>query len=174
MEAPLIQRVPTDPAGRALFDLARLFALFGGVVVVAMTVMTLVSIAGRALFSMPLQGDYELIQLGTAVAVAAFLPLTQLRGGHVIVDFFTAHSPLAVRAWLDTLGALLVGVAGAVLAWRMTVGAIGLQQANDQTTILGFPTWIAVAIMVPSFALLGAAGLYTAWLHFARRAGSEA
>lgn len=171
MEAPLAQRLPTDPLGRALFGLARLFALLGGTVVVAMTVMTLVSIAGRALLSAPLQGDYELIQLGTAVAVAAFLPLTQLRGGHVIVDFFTARSPAGVRARLDALGALLVSVAGAVLAWRMSVGAIGLEQANDQTTILGFPTWIAVALMVPSFALLGAAGLYTAWLHLARREG---
>ncbi|MDH5286357.1 MAG: TRAP transporter small permease [Betaproteobacteria bacterium] len=174
MDAPLSRRPPADPLGRALFGLSRAFALAGGVIVVAMTLMTLVSIAGRALLSMPLQGDYELIQLGTAVAVAAFLPMTQLRGGHVIVDFFTARSPASLRARFDALGALLVGLAGAVLAWRMTVGAIGLQQANDQTTILGFPTWIAVALMVPSFALLGAAGLYTAGLHFARRGGEEA
>ena len=173
MEAPLIQRIPADPIGRALFALSRAFALAGGIIVVALTVATLVSIVGRALFSTPLQGDYELIQIGSAIAVAAFLPLTQLRGGHVIVDFFTAHSRPGLRASLDTLGALLVGIAGGVLAWRMTVGAISLQQANDQTTILGFPTWIAVALMVPSFALLGLDGLYTAWLHLARRRGTE-
>jgi TRAP-type C4-dicarboxylate transport system permease small subunit len=168
-EAPLIQRVPTDAAGRMLFVVARLFAVAGGLVMVGLTLMTLASIVGRALFASPVQGDYEMIQIGTAIAVASFLPLTQLRGGHVIVDFFTAKSRPAVRAWLDALGALLVALAGAVIAWRMVEGARSLHEANDQTTILGFPTWIAVAAMIPSFALLAAAGLYTAWLHASRR-----
>lgn len=166
-EQPLIQRVPTDRTGRVLFGLSRGFALLGGLVMIGLTLMTLVSIAGRALLSQPLQGDYELIQIGSAIAIASFLPLTQLRGGHVIVDFFTARSRPAVRAGLDAFGALLVALAGAVIAWRMTDGARSLAAANDQTTILGFPTWIAVALMVPSFALLAAAGLYTAWRHAA-------
>jgi len=173
-EGPLIQRVPTDQFGHVLFVVARAFALAGGLVIVALILMTLVSITGRALFATPVQGDYELIQLGCAVAVASFLPLTQLRGGHVIVDFFTAKSQPRVREWLDAIGALLVGLVGALIAWRMTYGAIGLKEANDQTTILGVPTWYAVALMVPSFALLALAGLYTAWLHVKRVLMSEA
>ena len=172
-EGPLIQRVPVDRVGRALFAIARLLAVGGGLVIIALTLMSLVSIAGRALFATPVPGDYELIQVGCAVAVASFLPLTQLRGGHVIVDFFTAQSRASVRAWLDALGALLVGLAGALLTWRMVIGASGLAEANDQTTILGFPTWIAVALMIPSFALLALAGFYTAWLHFAARHPAE-
>jgi TRAP-type C4-dicarboxylate transport system permease small subunit len=167
-EAPLLQRVPTDRFGHLLFVVARMFALAGGLLVLALVLMTLASIGGRALLSMPVQGDYELIQLGTAVGVASFLPLTQLRGGHVIVDFFTAKSRPAVREWLDAAGAVLVGLAGALIAWRMTHGAISLFEANDETTILGVPTWYAVALMVPSFALLALAGFYTAWLHAKR------
>lgn len=173
-EAPLIQRVPSDRIGRALFALARLLAVAGGLVIVGLTLMSLASIAGRALFSAPVQGDYEMIQVGCAVAVASFLPLTQLRGGHVIVDFFTVRARRSVRAGLDAFGALLVGLAGALVAWRMVAGAVALAQANDQTTILGFPTWVAVAAMVPSFALLAACGLYTAWLHVAQRAERRA
>jgi TRAP-type C4-dicarboxylate transport system permease small subunit len=173
-EGPLIQRVPTDRFGHLLFQAARALALAGGLVIVALTLMSLVSIAGRALFDTPVPGDYELIQLGCAVAVASFLPLTQLRGGHVIVDFFTARSRPAVREWLDALGALLVGLAGALIAWRMTHGAISLREANDQSTILGVPTWHAVALMLPSFALLAVTGLYTAWLHVKRVLASDA
>jgi TRAP-type C4-dicarboxylate transport system permease small subunit len=167
-EAPLLQRVPTDRFGHLLFVVARMFALAGGLLILALVLMSLASIVGRALFSAPVPGDYELIQLGTAVAVASFLPLTQLRGGHVIVDFFTAGSRPAVREWLDAAGALLVGLAGALIAWRMAHGAISLLEANDQTTILGVPTGYAVALMVPSFALLALAGLYSAWLHAKR------
>ena len=175
-EAPLLQRVPTDRFGRLLFAVARAFALAGGLLILALVLMSLASIAGRALLSMPVQGDYELISLGCAVAVASFLPLTQLRGGHVIVDFFTAGSRPAVRGWLDAAGATLVGLAGALIAWRMTHGAISLREANDETTILGLPTWCAVALMTPSFALLAACGFYTAWLHAkrARPGGPEA
>jgi len=170
MSEPLVlKRPPADRVGRLLLTFAKAFALAGGLVLVAMTMMSLVSVIGRAAFAKPLPGDYELIQVGCAVAVAAFLPFCQMRGGHVLVDFFTAHSRPAVRATLDALGALLVGIAAAVLTWRLTAGAIGLQQANDQTTILELPTWYAVALMVPSFALFSAAGFYTAWAHWRSR-----
>jgi len=175
MSEPLvIKRAPTDPVGVLLFGLCRALALAGGLVLIAMMLMSLASIAGRAAFAHPLPGDYELVQLGCAISVAAFLPYCQMRGGHVLVDFFTAHSRLAVRASLDALGALLLGVAAAVIAWRLTAGAVGLREANDQTTILAIPTWWAVALMVPSFALLALSGFYTAWRHWRSRSGEPA
>lgn len=162
-EPVAVKRAPTDRVGMLLFGVCRLFALAGGLVIVGLTLMSLASIVGRAVFTKPLPGDYELVYLGCAVAVAAFLPFCQMRGGHVLVDFFTANSRPSVRAGLDALGALLMALVAAVLAWRMGIGAADLKVANDQTTILAIPTWWAVAAMVPSFALLCAAGLYTAW-----------
>jgi TRAP-type C4-dicarboxylate transport system permease small subunit len=166
-----VRRAPADPVGALLFRICRALALAGGLVLVGLTLMSLVSIVGRAVFARPLQGDYELIQLGCAVSVAAFLPLCQMRGGHVLVDFFTARARPEIRGALDALGALLLAVCAAVFAWRLTAGAIGLREANDQTTILSIPTWWAVALMVPSFALFSAAGFYTAWQHWRRRRG---
>jgi TRAP-type C4-dicarboxylate transport system permease small subunit len=170
-EPLIIKRAPTDPLGVLLFRLCRVLALAGGIVLVAMTLMSLASIIGRAVFTRPLPGDYELVQLGCAITVAAFLPYCQMRGGHVLVDFFTANARPAVRAALDTFGALLLGVAAAVFAWRLTAGALSLAAANDQTTVLEIPTWWAVALMVPSFALLAAAGFHTAWQHWRSRGG---
>ncbi len=172
-EPHVLRRPPADRAGRALLGVTKAFALAGGLVLVAMTLMSLVSVAGRSLFLKPLAGDYELIQIGCAVAVAAFLPFCQMRGGHVLVDFFTVNASPALRAALDAFGALLVGIAAGVFAWRLTLGAIGLHHANEQTTILGFPTWYAVALMVPSFALFALAGLYTAWGHWRSRGGDD-
>ena len=169
-EPPVLQRAPTDRIGQFLLAVTQAFALAGGFILIAMTVMSLVSVFGRAAFNVPLPGDYELIQLGCAIAVSAFLPFCQMRGGHVLVDFFTANSRPAVRAALDTFGALLVGIAAVVFTWRLAAGAIELRLANDQTTILELPTWYAVALMVPSFALFAAAGFYTAWQHWRNRA----
>ena len=170
MSDPSITRhAPADRTGRWLFAATKGFALAGGLILVALTLMSLASIAGRSLLSMPVPGDYELVQLGIAVAVASFLPFCQMRGGHVLVDFFTAHSRPSVRAALDTLGALLLAVAAAVFAWRIAAGALSFKEANDQTTILEIPTWWAMALMVPSFALFSAAGFYTAWRHWLGR-----
>lgn len=165
----VLKRPPTDRFGRALLAATKAFALAGGLVLVALTLMSLVSVAGRAVLTKPLPGDYELIQLGCAVAVAAFLPFCQMRGGHVLVDFFTANARPAIRATLDAFGALLIGIAAAVFTWRLAVGAIGMLHANDQTTILEIPTWYAIALMVPSFALFALAGFYTAWVHWRGR-----
>jgi len=173
-EPPIVKRAPTDPVGLLLFRLCRALALAGGLVLVAMTLMSLASIIGRAAFNKPLPGDYELVQLGCAISVAAFLPFCQMRGGHVLVDFFTANARHSVRAALDAFGALLLGVVAAVFAWRLTAGALTFAAANDQTTILEIPTWWALALMVPSFALLAAAGFYTAWQHWRSRGADGA
>jgi TRAP-type C4-dicarboxylate transport system permease small subunit len=168
-EAVVFKRAPTDPLGVLLYRLSRGFALAGGFVLVAMMLMSLVSIVGRAALNKPLPGDYELVQLGCAIAVAAFLPFCQMRGGHVLVDFFTANSRPSLRAALDTLGALLLAVAAAVFTWRLCAGAVSMKVANDQTTILELPTWWTIALMVPSFALFSATGFYTAWQHWRSR-----
>ncbi|GAB4469247.1 MAG: hypothetical protein OHK0044_11140 [Burkholderiaceae bacterium] len=157
--------MPADAFGRALWRASEGFALAGGLVFVVLTLLVTASILGRWLFAKAVPGDYELMQLGCAVGVAAFLPWCQLRGGHVIVDFFTARIGPRPRAALDALGAALLAGCSALVAWRMVEGARSLAEAGETSTVLALPTWIPVALMVPSFALLAAAGAYTAWRH---------
>lgn len=142
--------------------LARAFAFAGGVVLVAMTGMSVVSIAGRTVLSRPLAGDFELVQVGCAVAVAAFLPYCQLRRGNIIVDFFTVRAPARVQAALDAFGALAVAAVMALLAWRTTAGMLTVKAAGEVSMIVGFPIWIGYAAIVPSLALAALVGLATA------------
>ena len=147
---------------RALDLLARAFAFAGGVVLVAMTGMSVVSIAGRTVLSRPLAGDFELVQAGCAVAVAAFLPYCQLRRGNIIVDFFTVRASPRVQAALDALGALLLAAVMALLAWRTAAGMLTVKAAGEITMIVGFPVWLGYAAIVPSLALTALVGLATA------------
>lgn len=150
---------PAGPFGRAVRLLSVGFALAGGAVLVAMTLATTASILGRWLLSRPLPGDYELAQLGTAVAVAAFLPYCAIRGGHVLVDFLTARAPARVRAALDALGNAAIAAIGFLIAWRLAVGLVDLRAAGETTMVLAIPTWWAYAPMAAAFALLGLAAL---------------
>lgn len=156
-----------DLAGRILEALSKAFAIGGGLIMTALTLMSLYSVLMRNLADRPIQGDFELVQLGCAVAVSAFLPFCQLRGGNIIVDFFSAHASRPVRSKLDGFGALLVGLALGLIAWRTAVGALSAKASSETTMIMGLPVWWAYALMTPPFALAALAGLYGAWRHWA-------
>lgn len=168
MSEPLWQQAfaPKDRPGRVLFHLCRWFAVGGGLVLVAMTVMSVASIASRAVTGKPLLGDFELVQLGCAVAVASFLPWCQMRRSHVIVDFLTTGLNPRARAVLDALGAILLAACAALVAWRMVLGTIGLKDSGESSMLLAVPIWYAYVPMVPAFALLALAGLHTAWVEW--------
>lgn len=144
----------TAPVGAVLRRLSVGLAVFGGILLSAGALMTVVSVTGRYLFASPIAGDVELVELGAGAAVAAFLPYCQLRGGHVIVDFFTGGLPPGRRARLDGLNALVFAFCAGLVAWRMALGGIDTFLTNDETMVLGVPTWISYAVMVPAFALL--------------------
>ena len=84
MEEP---QVPTSPAMRRLEQCCDASAAVGALVLIAVALMTTVSVVGRAFFSHPILGDVELVQLGCAVVVTSFLPYTQFRRANIIVDF---------------------------------------------------------------------------------------
>ena len=153
----------SGPVGYLLAWLARALTLFGGLILLVMMTLLVVSVTGRYLLDSPVQGDFELVQIGCAICVTAFLPYCQLQRGHVIVDFFTMRLSARHRRWLDVLGALLLAAAAALLAWRMALGAWGVKEAREASMILDLPIWWGYALMVPSFALLAAVALHTAW-----------
>lgn len=148
------------PCGRLLLGMSRWAALAGGLVFVGLVVMSVVSIVGRKLASAPIPGDVELLQLCAAFASASFFAYTHLMQGDVKVDFFTSRLPPVKRAFLDALGSLLVGLFGALIAWRAGAGALMVKEAGETSAILGLPVWVAHLLMVPGFVLLAAAGFY--------------
>ena len=157
-----IAREPIDGVlTRILGVSCRLLALAGGAILAGLTLMVMVSVVGRV-FGRPIQGDFELVQIGCAVALAFFLPYCQWRRGNIIVDFFTARFTPGQQHRLDALGAVLLALVLAVIAWRIGVAAIGIKVANEVTMIMGVPLWYAYALMAPAFALAALVGLYTA------------
>jgi TRAP-type C4-dicarboxylate transport system permease small subunit len=146
--------------GRVLHTAANAFALVGGALVVLVAVVTVTSVAARWLAATPVPGDVELVQLGTAVALALFLPYCQLHGGHLIVDVFTARADARVHRRLEAAAHGLAAVVLALLATRAAVGVVDLRAARETSMVLGLPLWLAYAPMVPALAL---AALIALW-----------
>jgi len=155
-----------DPVGRTLERLAKLLAIGGGLVLTGLTLMSVYSVVMRNLVGAPIQGDFELVQMGCTMSVAAFLPFTQLRNGNIFVDFFTMRASTGTKATLDGIGSLLVGLALALIAWRTGVGAMDAYRNQETTMIMALPIWWGYASMAPSFGVASAAAFYSAWRHW--------
>ena len=153
------------PAGRALRALCKWLAVAGGLLLLALVVMSIVSIVGRKVASTPVPGDVELLQLCAAVAASTFFAYCHLINGDVKVDFFTHNLASRTVHRLDALGSLLLGLFGALIAWRTAVGALSLKEAGETTAILGLPVWVGQMLMVPGFVLLALAGFYMVAFH---------
>ncbi len=169
--APALTDGPLGPVGRRLMLLSQVLAVAGALVFTALVGMSIVSITGRKLWSAPVPGDVELLQMCSAFAASAFFAYCHLARGDVKVDFFTERLPAPWVHGLDAAGSLLVGLFGALIAWRTAAGALMVGGAGETSMILGIPLWIGQALMVPGFALLALAGCYmAAWhLHRARQ-----
>ena len=154
---------PTDPIGRFLYGWSVLSALGGAIVLFLVCILSTYSVVGRWLFSSPVLGDVELVQMGAAISIAAALPYAQMRNAHIIVDFFTLKAPIKLRLFLDVFAALLLAFCAAILAWRSTLGGLETYQYAESTMILGWPLWWSFLTLGPGFLLLSITSLYSAW-----------
>jgi TRAP-type C4-dicarboxylate transport system permease small subunit len=144
-----------DLLNRALLKVATFCAYLGGVIVSAIGIMSVISIVGRSTGGKPIQGDFELVEIGTAVAGSLFLPYCQASGGHIVVDFFTLRAGPATKRWLDRLGCLLMAAMFLAVGWRAIYGAIGLYSTGETSMLMSIPTWLGYAGVVPGTLIAG-------------------
>ena len=150
------------PLGRlvqAVLSLSRAWAILGGLVLVAMLLMTVLSVAMRATLGFPIPGDYELVEFGTALAAFAFLPYCHQAGGNVLVDVFTNRAPERFKRGLGALSSFALALIGLVLLWQMTKGGYDFYRHHDVTTNLELPRWWVFPPILISVALLALVAL---------------
>jgi TRAP-type C4-dicarboxylate transport system permease small subunit len=145
---------------RAVAILVTWWALSGGLLLLAVVAVNTLSVLGAVVWR-PFPGDFELTEVGVAVAAFMFLPYTQIVDANVTADIFTARAPPRWVA-LFKLAASAVALAFACLmVWRNYAGMLDQRQYGYTTAILQFPTWLAFIPIVASLALLVLAAAVT-------------
>ena len=137
------------------------WAYAGGAVLLAVVLVNVASVVGVATVGSAFPGDFELTEIGAAVAAFAFLPYCQIRRLNVTADIFTAR---ASRWWLSLFGLLASIVAllfATILAWRMWLGMLDQREYDYTTAILQIPIWWGFVPCLISLALLAAASAAT-------------
>ena len=148
-----------------------------------MAILTVVSVIGRALTGFGLSaipGDFELVEIGAAVAVFSFLPWCQLNRGHVTVDILVRAMPGKAEQWFELIGNIVITVIAFVITWRLWMGmgerltwfsqgtrdllGFGFKPFSVETTfILGMPTWYGYALSMVGAMLFCLVSFYTVW-----------
>lgn len=166
-------RVDRETAlGRLLERICGFVAMLGGGLLVAIILVSSVSVIGRSLpqllglfgLALPVRGvpgDIELVQLGCAMAVFSYLPLCQLRRGNVLVGVFTKNLATRWRAVFDLFANLLFLALTLAIAVQLGYGTAEKLRENDTTMVLRIPEWWAYAVALAAAWLLVAVTAYT-------------
>lgn len=151
--------------------LARSVAVFGGFVLIALIVLTTLSIIGRSLNKAmhsdwaqswlgglsqslldlgvgEINGNYELLEAGVAFAIFSFFPVCQLAGSHATVDVFTSALPARVLRYLRAFWEIVLTAAILFISWRLYEGMLRYVNNGETTLFLQFPVWWAYAASV--------------------------
>lgn len=133
---------------RGIDALVRWVALAGGVLLICVAAMVVVSVTLRSdlIGTAGVPGDFELVQMMTAICAFTFLPLCQLRRGNIFVDTFTMKFPPTVNRIIDAVWDIVYGLAMALIAWRLCVGAISAYASGENSMVLRLPTYWPVAV----------------------------
>ena len=152
---------PTDPLGRVLYLISKWMAVFGGVILFILAILTTISVFGRKFLDAPVPGDFELVAIGTGVAVFACLPYCQLMRGNVLVDFFMNNAPTRAKTIADIIAGFIFLAIGLMLTWRMIYGAIDMHDVNEVSMTIGFPRWTTFPISIVFMSFLVIIIIYT-------------
>jgi TRAP-type C4-dicarboxylate transport system permease small subunit len=140
--------------GHLLNLTSRYFAFLGGIILLTAALISIFSVFGRVVFSSPIIGDFELIEIACAVAIGSFLPLCHLKNGNVIVDFVTSKLSSRKINILDATSSLLFGLVAFFFSSRMILGAKDMYVYQEETMLLAFPIWVPFLPVILSFFLL--------------------
>ena len=152
-----------NQAGRLVAGLARMVAIAGGVVLVAIVMLIVVSVIGRSLSWAglgPVLGDYELVEAGIGFAVFAFLPWAHLTRGHAVVSIFTDMLGPRFNAWLLVICDALMLVVAVFLTWRHALGTLDKFNYGETTLLLRMPLGWSYALGLVGAVTLVIVALY--------------
>jgi TRAP-type C4-dicarboxylate transport system permease small subunit len=158
--------------GRLVHGLARAVAIAGGVALLVVTAVTVISVVGRMLIPLglrPIPGDFEIVQAGVLFAIFAFLPWCHLERGHAIVAIVTDHFPVRFTAFAEFVWDVAMLVAAVFITWRLWAGLVDKQGNGESTIILRLPLW-----MIYSAGLIGALIFVVAAAYCVLRSGANA
>ena len=141
-------------AGALVVNAARWWALLGGVLTLALALMTAASAVSNILTGRPFAADYELVKHIIAIAIFMFLPYCQITGSNVTVDIFTERMSERGKHAMAAFSSLFAIAFSALLLVQMYGGFQSYLRYMEVTPVLRLPLWTAFPPILLSLVLL--------------------
>ncbi len=132
---------------------ARGLATLGALILIGVALTVASSVLMRLFTGQQILGDYEIVAVGSALAILLFLPLCVAMRGHVAVTFFTDFLPGRYQRGLETVWLLVLALAAGILVWRLSLGLQTSWTRGEATGLLRLPLYL-----VNATAILGVVG----------------
>ena len=120
-------------------------------------------VVGRYLFSQPIFGAYELVEVLMGWLIFAGLPLVSRAQQHISVDFVSAFLPDRLKSVQGIFVNLLCAVTAMVISWRIWMYGERLSRVNETTMELQIPRGIIAQTMAVMLAFAALAFLMNVW-----------
>ena len=127
--------------------IATAFGCLAALFLAGMMLLTVADVVLRHVFSYPIRGMLELVELGLACTVFLALPAVFLRDENLVVDVIDHLAPRGMVQLLDLAGAVVSLGVLVVMAWQMFPLAKAMVEFGDVTSDLSIPKlyyWIPV------------------------------
>ena len=121
----------TEPQDEPFIAADRFLADLGGVALFGMMMLTVISIMGRFLFSMPIPDVEAIAEMMLVGVVFLGLAFTQAKREHVEVTLFTNNVSHRAQARFEWFGRFLGVIAFSVLAYSLAIGAERAWSSGD-------------------------------------------
>lgn len=140
--------------------LAALIAATGLLALTVLAIVTMLDIAGRELFRVPISGFSDIADLIVVFAAASCFPISLIERHHVTVRFLGKLN-WRLREVLDLLGHTLMLAVFVLICWQVVVYALDVYQSGQTTWLIRIPVWplwfataAVMAVCVPAQSLI--------------------
>ncbi|MFZ1342322.1 TRAP transporter small permease [Thiothrix eikelboomii] len=138
-----------------LYRLADYFALGGGLIIMAIVLVTTTNVTAFALNRIAsllggqvagLSGYEDFVRLAMSAAALMFFPYAQVKHGHVAVDIFMNKAPAWLQRFTDKCWAVLIVIMALFLMYWMI---IGLFEKRADHVVVGVLNWVEWPFYIP-------------------------
>jgi len=117
-------------------------ALYGiaGIALAGIVFLTVADVFLR-LFSIPIEGTYEIVSMAGAVVIGFAVPQTTIERGHVLMDFLTEKLPFVGQRVLHLVTRLLACLTFLIIGWNLFKLGNDLLDTGQVSLTLKFPEY---------------------------------
>lgn len=128
-------------------------AVFSGLILIALIGLTFCDVVMRYLFSAPIFGARDLLEMGMVLVISLAFPFTWRMGGHIVVDLIPDYGLKALTVARDIIVRLIGVFIFGLLAWRAMIRSDDAVLFNEATNMIELPFSLFFIVLAVGSAL---------------------